>query len=225
MCFFFTMGNWWHQSLIMFFHGFNLYKSKFWICWIRSTSFSISSFAWTSHWQPEPRRSRSSLGSGVLTCYTSYCWSILGTTTSRHMRHMTWWHHPNVMEIAEIAEIAMFFFVFWDGPYSFCSVDLHSKILGHVISSIFGVSRYHWLMIIVCYCMFDPFDRPWMSGPPMSSLRLNDFLGTVVTDVVPTKINFHIFPPCFIDVSSLPHDQPLHFRANKQLGCQWGAGG
>ena len=25
------------------------------------------------------------------------------------------------------------FFVFWDGPYSFCSVDLHSKILGHVI--------------------------------------------------------------------------------------------
>jgi hypothetical protein len=27
----------------------------------------------------------------------------------------------------------VFFVVFLDGSYSFCSVDLHSKILGHVI--------------------------------------------------------------------------------------------
>lgn len=81
-------------------------------------------------------------------------------------------------------------------------------------------------MIIVCYCMFDPFDRPWMSGPPMSSLRLNDFLGTVVTDVVPTKINFHIFPPCFIDVSSLPDEWSTTALQSQQttrlpVGCRW----
>jgi hypothetical protein len=104
-------------------HGSTCINPSFGYVGFVPPSFLISSFAWTSHWEPEPRRSRSSLGSGVLTCYICYCWSILGTTTSRHM---TWWHHPNVMEIAEIAEIAMCFLLFfrWVLQFLFCRLAL-----------------------------------------------------------------------------------------------------
>ena len=122
------------KVLSCFFMGstwFNLYKSKFWICWIRSTllfdlffRLNLSLGTWASKISKQPRLRGAHVLHLLLLIDFGYYYVKAYDMMTPSQRDG---------DSGDSRDSYVFFVVFLDGSYSFCSVDLHSKILGHVI--------------------------------------------------------------------------------------------